>query len=204
MNLETFERYKTEERLGTLIFPNGECITRSPDYVDGLDLFQRTMMRVPFYINLENFYKALRGWKVKGQEVFDQTVGVIAFGSAVRYSNTETVQPIKPKDVDFFILTQDSLVGEKLVKSKTRVLYVESESSIYRGGIHLVMRGVEQFINGVNAGDTVSISMTKEGVPVFDTPQLNEILDQSGITRETPRRLTWSVGLQGKLSGRIQ
>lgn len=157
LSMGTFTHYFEAKRLGSLYFPNGHCTTPN-----------RYLSFRKFFVDLNDLYKLVSGWKVNHTEVpLNDIVAVIAFGSAVRYPGTETIfktrkkyllfgenriimeeVPIFPRDVDFLVITEHNLVNEKILEPLTTH---DQYGGVYikQGGIHVSNRGVEQLLNAV-------------------------------------------------------
>ena len=216
LSIQDFSEYFEQDKLGELYFPNGECdiqpLTRMVSRRD----------KVPFFVKLAELYKLVTDWRINHTEVpLDDILGIVAFGSAVKYPGTQTIEsksrkylflgpeitrkrvvPIQPNDADFLVLTEHDLLRERVLRPISLETY-DMGTWIIKGGIHLVNRGVNQFLNGINESDTISISAVNEGVPIFYRDGFNDILSQSGITRETPRKIRWDTDNTGKLKGQI-
>ena len=209
LSMNDFTKYFEKNALGSLSFPNGESWDECS--------------YGPFRINLRKLYKLVVDWKINHTGVpLDDIVGVIAFGSAVKYPGykevsktrkeyflfgkeiTKTKQvPIQPNDADFLVITNQNFTREEILEP----LIGASDylgSYIKEGGIHLVNRGIKQIIKGVQAKDTVSISAMKEGVQIFYDRRLSDVQSHTGITRETPRKILWDENRKGNLIGKIE
>ena len=211
LSMKDFTRYFESGRLGKLYFPNGRCV-----YVNYWEGFSN------FFVNLADLYKLVSGWKVNNTLVpLDDIVAVIAFGSAVRYPNIEEIpytykkyllfgpqisgvnqRKIQPKDADFLVITGKDLMREEVLEPISGGTY-DAGTWLKRGGIHLVNRGINQLLNGVRANDTVSTSALREGVPVFSSGRLDEVVVQAGIAKTTPRKIFWDEDGKGFLIGSI-
>ncbi len=216
LSMQVFTKYFDENRLGKLYFPNGQCFTPSGEIFEDGTI-------TPFHIDLRDLYKLVTGWRINGAEVpLGDIVGVIAFGSAVRHPGYKEVSttrkkyvlfgpevartkqvPIQPSDSDFLVITGGNLMSEKILKPVSLVTY-DCGAWIKEGGIHLVNRGIEQVVGGVQAGDTVSASAMREGVPIISNGRLGEVQSRTGITSTTPLRVFWSENKKGYLVGRIE
>ena len=212
--MQEFTKYFENKRLGKLYFPNGKCITLNEE--------------TPFHIELSDLYKLVTGWKINHTEVpLDDIVGVITFGSAVR--NPEEVSktrkrylffgpeitkikqiPIQPNNADFLVIT-GNITGKNLIREEIREpIFIElydgytSGNYVKESGIHIVNRGIEQVINGVNANDAVSALAMREGVPIFYNGRLADVQSQTGIVRENKRKISWDENKQGYLTGKIE
>lgn len=194
LHIDDFTKYFEAKRLGKLYFPNGQN----------------------FYIALADLYKLVTQWRVNHTLVPpDDIVAVIAFGSAVRHPGfrevtkrglfrglvTERV-PIQPRDADFLVITGKNLTREELLEPS--LLYDNYGGAyIIKGGIHIVNRSVNQIIGGVKANDTVSASGLREGVPIFFNGQLDGVVAQTGIVKNTPCKIFWDEDDNGLLTGII-
>jgi len=218
LTMQDFTEYFEKRKLGKFSFPNGRSF--SPDVEDWVNL----------YVDLKDLYRTVVGWKINDTEVpLDDIIGVIAFGSAVRYPGYTKVPetrrkfllfgekyetgkmkriPIDPEDVDFFVLTQNNITRhEYIVPGKATIDFGSGGcmTSITKGGINLVNRGIDQFLKGIGEGDTISVSAIKEGIPIFSDKQwLEKIIEQSGITPNTPRKVFWDETERGYLVGKIK
>jgi hypothetical protein len=209
LTINDFSKYFERDKLGKLYFPNGHCFDNGE--------------KVPFHIELSNLYKLTTGWKINKLEVpLDSIVGIISFGSAVKYPGStieikkgkkfgffgpEIVKkciytPIQPNDADFLIITDKNLFEDKILKPVSLETY-DCGTWVKEGGIHLVYRGIEQVVNGIDAEDTISISAMKEGVPIFYTEALTALQDRIKMQNMTPRKLNWNTGKEGYLGGII-
>ena len=217
LSMGDFTRYFEGNRLGRLFFPNGKCFTPNGQWFENGEI-------TPFHIDLKDLYKLLvTGWKINGTEVpLDDLVGVIAFGSAVKYPGYEEIIktrkkywffgpkikkpeqiPIQPEDADFLVITGQDLLRERVLEPVSLKTY-DCGTWIKEGGIHLVNRGIEQVVNGVQSGDTISASAMREGVPIFYNGRLENVQNRTGISRETPRRIDWDEDKRGYLVGKIE
>jgi hypothetical protein len=223
LTIKDFTKYFETHKLGKLSFPNGQCYTppefRSLLFGKAFEAGEIT----DFHINLNDLYKLASGWKINKTEVpLDDIIGIIAFGSAVKYPGYEEViktskkyflfgpdttkikqVPIQPKDVDFLVITNKDLTRNKVLEPVSLDTY-DCGTWIKEGGIHLVSRGIEQVINGVKSNDTVSISALQQGVPIFyNKAQLEEIRNKTGIRKQTPRKIKWDEDKNNNLVGKI-
>lgn len=219
MSLDEFRTYRQakrpgELRLGELHLPNGS-----------------------YKISLSSLYDNLTSWKINDNTLsVDDLVAIIVFGSAVRYpgfTEQPTITkkywffgpaeksirkvPIKPNDVDFLIVTRKNMTEEKVIPAVRDDVssdsYGGSVSAIVYQEMHLVCRGVNQMLEGVNYRnrtsipiDSVSEHVFREGVPLFyNKLELKDLISRSSVKRETPRRIIWDKTLWGKnLIGRIK
>lgn len=211
LSLQEFKKYFKSNKLGKLDFPNGECVNEYGN-------------EIPFHIDLRNLYRLVTGWKINSTEVpLKDIIGIIAFGSAVKYPGyekasrkrkkyflfgpevTKTKQfPIQPDDADFFVITGKNITREKVIEPVSIETY--DCFCLKEGGIHLVNRGIEQVVKGIEANDTVSSSAMREGVPIFYDKRLINFQKRisSRIRRETPRRIFWDEDDDGCLIGKIE
>ena len=216
LSMQDFTRYFEKSRLGRLYFPNGKCFTPN-----GYSFGHGEI--TPFHIDLSNLYELLTEWKINDREFpLDDVVGVIAFGSAVRHPGYKEVHkkrrkyllfgeevtitkqvPIQPNDADFLVITGENLIREKVLEPVSLQTY-DCGTWIKEGGIHLVNRGIEQVVNGIQGNDTVSASAMREGVPIFYDRRLAEVQRQTGISREIKRKIYWGKYNRGYLVGRIE
>lgn len=224
LTIKDFTKYFKANKLGKLYFPNGQCYT--PSGGGGSIIFGRSFEAgeiTDFHINLKDLYKLASGWKINKTEVpLDDIIGIIAFGSAIKYPGYEEViktskkyllfgpdttkikqVPIQPKDADFFVITDKNLINEKVLEPISLTTY-DCGTWVEEEGINLVNRGIEQVINGVKANDTISISALKQGVPVFyNQDKLKEIREKTGIRKQTPRKILWDEDEMSNLFGKI-
>jgi hypothetical protein len=216
LSMNDFTKYFESDRLGRLYFPNGKCFTPHGTAFENGEITQ-------FHIDLKDLYKLVTGWKINDTGVpLDDIVGVVAFGSAVKYPGYEEVietkrkykifgqkltktkqVSIQPDDADFLVITEQDLLREKVLKPISLETY-DCGTWIREGGIHLVNRGIEQVVNGVQAGDTISSSAMREGIPIFYNGRLEGVQARTGIPKETPRRIDWDTDKRGYLFGEIK
>ena len=171
LSMKDFTKYFEANRVGRLYFPNGKCFTPNGQAFENGEI-------TPFHVNLRDLYKLVTGWKVNQTEVpLDDILTVIAFGSAVKHPSSEEVSvmkkrytlfgpredtgrkkqvPIQPNDADFLVITGQDLIREKVLEPVSLETY-DCGTWIKEGGIHLVNRGTNQVINGVQGKDTVSM-----------------------------------------------
>ncbi len=212
LSVQDFKDYFEKNRLGRLYLPNG-------NWGKGMSL------------ELKELFKLMSGWKIKNEsEVpFNDILAVIAYGSAIKYPGYEMVpitEPkylglfgpkietgertkryISPRDVDFFVLTESDITRHEYIAPGLYTQDLGSGgclTSVVKSGINLVNRGTSQLLNGINQGDTISVSAMREGVPVFYNGRLDDVQKRSGIARETPRRLLWDENEEGYLVGKIE
>lgn len=209
--MSDFRAYGMMSMLGALSLPNGG-----------------------FNVSLSKLYNSIQWeWKINSKPMdMHKVIAVIAFGSAVRYPGyTEknvqskkyflfgspverrTKIPIKPNDVDFLVVTKENMTEEKYIDSRSSYDY-GNDHCRKEGNMHLVPRGVDQIIVGVNGSyrsiqygiaDTVSESALRYGVPLFyEKEELEELIRRSGIKKETPRKVFWKKDWNDKLAGRIR
>ena len=197
LSMADFTRYFEKKKLSRLYFPNGKCAEDCNS---------------PFFIHLKDLYMLVVKWRRHGTFVpADDIIAIIAFGSAVRHPDTQEIVetsrrywlfgqkqttirqiPIQPHDADFLVITVRNRTREEVLKPTSAKGCSSGKTlGLQRGGIHLINRGGNQVINGVRAGDTISVSALQEGVPVFFDDRLNNIVEQSGVVNTTPRRLSW-------------
>ena len=211
--MKDFTKYFEENRLGRLYFPNGYSSLSNEDFNGG-----RTTLR----IDLRDLYKGIVGWKINHNEIpLDDIIAVISFGSAVKHPDAGTTsifrkkyflfgpdivkrEKINPRDTDFYILTDKNLTKEKCISTKQTRGEYGFLSIVYEGGIHLIHRGINQLLNGIKEEDTVSINALKEGVPIFFNGRLENVIEKSGIRKETPRKIYWEENRNGDLFGEIK
>ena len=216
LSISDFTSYFELNRLGRLHFPNGKCLIPH-----GCNIFDAEFPN--FFINLGDLYKLVTGWRVNHTLVpLDDIVAVIAFGSAVRFPGMKEISvtrrkyfgfgksvttvaqiPIQPNDADFLVITGKNLMREEVLEPLSIETY-DSGTWIRKGGIHLVNRGIQQLLNGVQANDTVSVSALREGVPIFFDSRFQSVLSQAEIPSETPLEIFWDQNHDGFLTGRIQ
>ncbi len=218
LSIQDFTKYFESNRLGKLHLPNGNSWNPEKLSRDGIN------------VNLRDLFKVMSGWKINDTEVpLDDIVAVIAYGSAVRFPGYEMVPEkrrkflglfgpevetgrqikklITPNDVDFFVLTGNDITRHEYIKPGMMTYSDLSRScitAVNEGGINLINRGIGQLLNGVEKGDTISISAMREGIPIFYDRRLNDVQDRAGITRETPRKIYWDEDKQARLIGRIE
>ncbi len=210
LRMDDFTKYFEKQRLGKLYFPNGEYLE---DY--------RTYSN--FFVNLTDLYKLVSGWKVNHTLVpIGDIIAVIAFGSAVRHPGVEKIphtrrkyflfgpditsvreRPIQPRDADFLIITGENLMREEILEPISRETY-DAGTWLKRGGIHIVNRGVNQLLNGVQGNDTISISALREGVPIFFNERFPDVVTRAGVIKTTPRKILWDENSEGLLTGKIR
>ena len=126
LSMQDFTNYFEYNRLGKLYFPNGYCFDP---------------LRIPFSINLRDLYKLVTGWTIDKTSIpLDNIVGIIAFGSAVRFPGYEDVSttrkkyllfgpevtktkqiPIQPNDADFLVITGENIVKEEIVHTNVEL-----------------------------------------------------------------------------------
>jgi len=219
LSIQDFQKYFRNHKLGKLFFPNGRC--KVPIMQEDI-LFGKytTLKEAPFYVPLSELYKAMVGWKIKDTEIqLDEVVGIIAFGSAVRYPGYRIEYtkkrkflfgpriydpvriPLNPKDADFLVITENNMTRETHIDP----LIYEGKygNDIIEGGIHLVNRGLEQVINGINEGDTVSRHALTEGIPLFYSEKLTSLYDRLSMNRNPNLTLYWDEDARGNLQGKI-
>jgi hypothetical protein len=222
LSMKDFTRYFEQKRLGKLSFPNGRCYVST----------ERADTTTNLFVKLHEVYKLITGWKINRTLVpLNDIVAVIAFGSTVRFPNAGFSEHIwkrrkyflfgpeitfrhqtlkKPEDVDFYVLTGKNMTREEIIHSESITLYSNygsAEAYTKKAGIHLINRGVNQFLKGIKADDTVSISAIKEGVPIFFNGRFNNVLTQAnqlGVKRGTPRKVLWDEDNEGCLFGEIE
>ena len=218
LTIQYFTKYFEERKLGNFYFPNGESFNTRKRIYENLS------------INLKDLYKTVVGWKINDTEVpLDDILAVIAFGSAVRYPGYTKIPetkrkwiffgkkyetdrmkkvPIKPKEVDFFVLTQNDITRHEYIKPGVVTFDLGlggCVTEVTKGGINLVNRGINQLLKGITEGDTISISALKEGIPIFsDKEKLEEVISKSGIRPDTPRKVFWDENNNGYLIGEIK
>lgn len=222
LSVRDFQKYFEDKKLGKLYLPNGISF-------DKQDYRWERPFKDGIPINLKDLYKVMSGWKIKNTQVpLEDIIAIIAFGSAVRYPGYDIVtessrkyfglfgpkiekekkKKIYPNDADFFVLTGSNITRHEYIKPGFTTVDFGSlgcVTAVVEGGINLVNRGADQLLNGLNNGDTISISALKEGIPLFfDGDKLNEVYERSGIKKETPRRLFWDEDKLDCLVGRIE
>lgn len=211
LTVSDFREYFEKNKLGRLTLPNG-------NWGNGMSL------------KLNELFKLMSGWKIKNEsEVpFDDILAVVVYGSAIRYPGYEMISVtapkylglfgqevevgakkrfISPNDVDFFVLTEKDITRDRYIAPGLHTTDFGSGgciTSVTKAGINLVNRGVSQLLNGINQGDTISISAMKEGIPVFYNGRLEEVQEKSGIVRENKRKLLWDEDEEATLVGRIE
>ena len=209
LSITDFTRYFEAKRLGRLYFPNGKYV-------------KYTLELSNLFVYLTDLYKLMSGWKVNHTLVpLDDIIAVIAFGSAIRYPGVEEIsyarkkylvfgpripgvyrRNIQPKDADFLVITGHDLMREQILEPVAEETY-DSGTWLKRGGIHLVNRGANQLLRGVQVRDTVSVSALREGVPVFFNDRWGTLSAQANIASTTPRKILWDENDDGFLIGRI-
>lgn len=210
LSMKDFTRYFNERRLDRLYFPNGECKIPNGAWTENASVFN-------FFVNLNDLYKLVCGWRVNKTSVpLADIIAVIAFGSAVRIPGIKPVshhkylffgpmvttmkeEYIQPKDADFLVITVQNLIREEILEPISVKTYDEG-TWIKKGGIHLVNRGISQFMEGLRAKDTISISALQEGVPIFFDERFTGI----DIEQTTSRKIFWDEDGEGYLFGRIK
>src|SRR3989344_199705 len=132
-----------------------------------------------------------------------------------------------PEDFDVMVVTKEGLTADKLIIPQTRTegdnygswqvidhSAVETKKLIpneygyveVRGGkeLHIVYRSVEQLLNGIGKGDTVSESVVRYGIPIIGQRSFEDVIQ--GVTmpkREPLHQIEWTEDLEGKLQGKI-
>lgn len=216
LSMADFTRYFEAKKLGRLYFPNGVA------YVHPGGMFFQSALITSFYISLTDLYKMVCGWKINHTLVpIEDIVAIIAFGSAVRYPGVQDVpyktrkywlfgkkiekvsrEPIQPADADFLVITGENMIREDTLEPISLETY-DCGTYIQKGGIHIVNRGVNQVLNGIEAKDTVSASALREGVPIFFNGRFSELSSQTKIAA-TPRKIIWDEDDEGFLTGTIE
>ena len=214
LSMNDFTRYFEANRLGKLYFPNGVYVEH---------MYRTWYSGSSFFIHLADLYKLVSGWKINHTLVpLNDIIAIIAFGSAVRYPGIEKVshvrskyfffgptvtitreRKIQPRDADFLVITEQNLMREEVLEPISEKTY-DAGTWLKRGGIHLVNRGVNQLLNGIQANDTISSSALREGVSVFLNEHWQNLLDRAGILTTTPRKVFWDENSDGLLTGNIQ
>lgn len=70
--------------------------------------------------------------------------------------------------------------------------------------LHVSYRSVNQFINGLGRGDTVSESVVEYGIPIIGQERFAEIIkDVKSPERKPLHGFAWHVDLEGRLQGEI-
>jgi len=207
-----FEYYFKAYKLGQLCFPVGFTFNGYSD--DN-----------PFFINLNELYRLIIGWKIDEHEINIEEleiVAVIAFGSAVG-PKKRTVEKIKskfiffgskttsyqekyiqPKDVDFLIITKEAIIKEKVLKPVSIRLY-DRGTCIKKGGIHLVNRSMEQCENGISEEDTISISALSKGIPIFCNDEFASFRSKISVLNQALyEKVMWEIDSENVLKGTIE
>ncbi len=214
LSIKDFIEYFEKDKLGKLFLPNG----------NGWDVYGRH--EKPISIKLRNLFKVMSGWKINSYEVpLEDIIGIIAYGSAVKYPGYKEIPKvrrkyvlfgpvikkmkkvsIKPNDVDFFVLTEKDITRHEYIKPGWTTYDYAScgcVTAVSEGGINLVNRGVNQFLKGVKDGDTISTSAMREGIPIFFNKKLDYYVKSAGIKKETPRKILWDENKDRKVFGII-
>ena len=212
-----FAEWFEKERLERLYFPVGSCLEPISTNFDVCPI-------VDFFIHMKDLYELMVDWRINKRNVpLDEIVAVIAFGSTVGPSQ-RTVEKtrkkywlfgeeikyyktydVHPNDADFLVITKNKMIDEKVLKAVSITTY-DCGTWVIEGGIHLVNRSVSQVIDGVNAGDTISISALKKGVPLLMTPDFAGLITQlptSILEEEKTNKVRWKTNDYGYLIGRI-
>lgn len=210
-------RYFESGKLGELVLPNGQAA-----YVCGSNLaMQEILDDRSFFVNLNDLYKLVVGWKVGENTVrSEDIVAVIVFGSSVHHPGfrEEVVTrrkywlfgskvkitkktPLQPKDIDILLVTSQNLTREESYPHVSRETGYGTVTM--KGGIHLVTRGVDQLLKGVHVGDIVSIDALREGVAICANGRFEDVVAQAAMNRTTPRSIYWDQDNTGRLNGRI-
>ena len=217
LSITDFTYHFDAKRLGRLYFPNGKAYVHP-----GGCGFDHSAI-INFYVDLNDLYKMVCDWKVNHTLISpEDIIAIIAFGSAVRYPDAQEVTilrrkywlfgkriektkrvPIQPRDADFLVITERDIMREEVLEPISLHTY-DCGTWIEKGGIHLVNRGVNQFLKGIQSNDTVSISSLREGVPVFFNHRFEDIVKEAAISSSTPRRIIWGENNQGVLTGWIR
>ncbi|MBT3404872.1 hypothetical protein HN832_01925 [archaeon] len=216
LSAQDFAKYFKSNRLGNLHIPNGDSVNFRGYFQKGLD------------VNLGALFEVMSGWRINRYEVpLDDIFAVIAYGSAVKYPGYKMVPRIRkkyldlfgpeievekkelitPNDVDFYVLTGRDITRHKSIKPRMENYNCGSMgdiTAVVEGGINLVNRGIGQLAEGIENGDTISISAMKEGIPVFYDDRFEEVRVKIGIERDTPRRIYWGEDYRANLIGEIK
>jgi len=213
LSMKDFTNYFNQKRLDRLYFPNGYCKIPNGLIAEHASIFD-------FFVTLSDLYKLVCGWRITKTLVpLHDIIAVIAFGSAVRLPyikkgirrkyyffgsmvKTEKQVFIQPSDGDFLVITGQNLIRKEILEPVSIETY-DCGTWIKKGGIHLVNRGVNQLLKGMQANDTVSISAMQEGVPIFFDERFSDIITRTNIKRMTSRKILWDENNEGFLFGRI-
>jgi len=226
---ELMKKYFESGKLGRLSVQIPNCgtilgdLTQLYRHATGLQFFE-------YQTSLENIEAmAVYGsvlYKHFPQETTTKTrkKGVL-FGPEIQ---EEVTKPRKmPNDFDIMVITKKSLTDDKIIVPKKKLVdtgygYIESTIPTavetkelvcdgygyieVRGGLnlHITYRSIEQLLNGLGQGDTISESVVRYGIPIIGKKRFSEVLkDVSSPKREVLHRVEWSEDLEGKLQGKI-
>ncbi|KXK08776.1 MAG: hypothetical protein UZ21_OP11001000329 [Microgenomates bacterium OLB22] len=202
-----FYHRAVRKKLGRLSFTHGDDHTESRKSL--------------FFIQLEDLYDLMQDWDIgETPTVSSDVLGIIAFGSAVRGPLIKTEiytrkkyyligpkivmvreKTVSPHDADFLVITRKNIRHQRTISADWAGYY--ELRLLIKGGVHLQVGGREDFLSGVRSRDTVCISALEEGVPLFTTPEFDELVAESGITQKNPRKVHWALE-KGKLTGWIE
>ncbi len=222
---ELMEKYFQSGRLGNLSIEIPHCGTVSVDLVQlyrsatGLEFFEYQVR--PEDIDTMVVYGSVLYRHFPPKEITRTRKKWYLFGPEVEGETIETRDI--PEDFDLMVITEEGPsedkrifpervpwgYGSKVVFAavKTeRTTYGPTGVSVMRDGIplHIAYRSVDQFLDGLEKGDTVSESIIRYGLPIVEKEKFEEVVrDIRYPERETLHEVEWREDTERVLQGEI-
>lgn len=163
----------------------------------------------PKPVELRALLEGLKAWKEVHLEV---VVAIIIFGSAIERSYYEVekrflfwkylkrVSRPAANDVDFLVITKKNLTSDLIFRVARKTCVYEGEYGSHTlalaPGLHLIQRGLGQFVEGVNTGlDNVSLDAFRKGVVLAADSEFLDALGACQAKRKPVGVLRWQSDL---------
>jgi len=225
---KSLEKYFENRLLGKLNVDIPGCGLISADlnylYRDGTNLPSFEEQTKPENIEAIVVYGSVLYKHFPPKTIIEKRKKYHLFGPEVR---KEIIQRREmPGDFDIMILMRRGLTVDKVIIPKPKSpnnSYVESAAQVTKtrwdnGGsygsyietksganLHVTYRSVQQLLNGLGNGDTVSESVVRYGLPIVGRERFAEIVRNiTSPQREPLHRVMWREDLKGKLQGWIE